>query len=356
MCPLFPPPQFPGKIAHFARITNQPFSTSIMSPSRADAEFAAAVIAKLAAERRQRKEKTRAKWRARLAAVFFICRGEEEYQEYDFTQSQWGTKAQPHLEMMPLLLPPRRSRPRAENILGDADRQMIPCAVHPPRGCDKGKSPKLLRGSDATSPPAEAEQATCRKHPGGLRSTIIAFAHFIVILHHPPLLLAPNTVHFDILIHLDAVHSSDVLELGISTIVAFAHTSSPSSSPATFVGPSLARVSSACSATTSSFPSDVFEIVLSTIVAFAFPLMCLKLCSPPSLRSHTLHRHRYIRRRTNSAHLDNMFRHHIVISSDVLEAMSPFRADEDFVAAVLAEHAAERQRRKTSPVQNGGQG
>ncbi|KAI9104977.1 hypothetical protein DFS34DRAFT_682760 [Phlyctochytrium arcticum] len=68
--------------------------------------------------------------------------------------------------VMPFLLPPSRSRLRAENILGDADRQMIPCAVHPPRGCDEGKSSKLLRGSDATPPPAESEQATCRKYPG----------------------------------------------------------------------------------------------------------------------------------------------------------------------------------------------
>ncbi|KAI9104968.1 hypothetical protein DFS34DRAFT_645689 [Phlyctochytrium arcticum] len=48
--------------------------------------------------------------------------------------------------VMLFLLPPSWSKLRAENILGDADRQMIPRAVHPPRGCDKGKSSKLLRG------------------------------------------------------------------------------------------------------------------------------------------------------------------------------------------------------------------
>ncbi|KAI9104967.1 hypothetical protein DFS34DRAFT_590068 [Phlyctochytrium arcticum] len=68
--------------------------------------------------------------------------------------------------VMPFLLPPSRSRLRAENFLGDAERQMIPYAVHPPRGCDEGKSSKLLRGSDATPPPAEAEQASCRKSAG----------------------------------------------------------------------------------------------------------------------------------------------------------------------------------------------
>ncbi|KAI9104980.1 hypothetical protein DFS34DRAFT_645703 [Phlyctochytrium arcticum] len=80
-----------------------------MSASPADAAFAAAVIAKLAAARQRRKDKSRAKWRARVAAVFFFCRGEEQYEDYDFTQSQWGQKAKPHLG------------------------QMIPHAVHPPQ-------------------------------------------------------------------------------------------------------------------------------------------------------------------------------------------------------------------------------
>ncbi|KAI9104984.1 hypothetical protein DFS34DRAFT_691190 [Phlyctochytrium arcticum] len=210
------------------------------------------------------------------------------------------------------------------SLSGDAERQMIPYAVHPPRGCDEGKSFKMLRGSDATSPPAEAEQATCRKYLGQMIPCAV----------HPPrgcdkgksykllrgrvmsILLPPSRSRLraeNILGDADRpmVHSSKLeglfLHLGSQSPISSFPPSLRShtlyhhpSSPATFVGSTIACVSTTCFGTTSSFASDVLEVVLSTIIAFAH-------ASSPSFVT------RYFRRLNNSVRFDNVFRHHFTL-------------------------------------------